>query len=437
MKTAKTNNAGLNRVVTLPFLVLYGLGTILGAGIYILISKIAFHANIYTPLSFLVAGIVVAFTAFVYAELSSRFPKSAGEAAYVSQAFNIPFVTLVIGLLIAATGIVSSATIVSGFTGYLNIFFDIEPVIAETLLVIILGFIAFWGISESIKIASLMTVIEIIGLLIVIFVSIDDVNFNVVQPKNIDLANIDLTTIDLDLTMWSGIFAGAFLAFYAFIGFEDMVNIAEEVVEPKKNMPKGIIIVLLVSMIFYMMVAVVAVFGMPMDKLLVSTAPFSDIVSTNSNVPIWVITLISLFAVVNGALIQIIMASRLFYGMSKHKVLPAFLSDIHPTTRVPHKATALVAASILLLTLLFELESLAKLTSYIVVIVFIIMNVTLIVVKLKEKLIHKTLNPETLKPEISNRAPPILERHSGFTVPLAIPVIGLFVLVGFLMTQFL
>jgi len=421
LKAANTNNARLNRVVTLPFLVLYGLGTILGAGIYILISKIAFHANIYTPLSFLVAGIVVAFTAFVYAELSSRFPKSAGEAAYVSRAFKIPLVTLVIGLLIAATGIVSSATIVSGFTGYLNVFFDVDPIIAETLLIIIMGFIAFWGISESVKIASLMTVIEIIGLLIVIFVSIDDVSFNLVQQKN-----IDLTTIDLDLTMWSGIFAGAFLAFYAFIGFEDMVNIAEEVIEPKKNMPKGIIIVLVVSILFYMMVAVVAVFGMPMDKLLASTAPFSDIVSTNSNVPIWLITLISLFAVVNGALIQIIMASRLFYGMSKHKVLPKFLSDIHPTTRVPHKATILVAASILLLTLLFELESLAKLTSYIVVVIFIIMNVTLIVVKLKEKSFSKTLNPE-----ISNR-----EKHSGFTVPLAIPVIGLLVLVGFLMTQF-
>lgn len=417
MKAAITNDTGLKRVVSLPFLVLYGLGTILGAGIYILISKIAFHANIYTPLSFLVAGVVVAFTAFVYAELSSRFPKSAGEAAYVSQAFNIPFITLVIGLLIAATGIVSSATIVSGFTGYLNVFFDIDPVIAETMLVIILGFIAFWGISESVKIASLMTIIEIIGLLLVIIVSIDDVSFDLVKQSN-----VELTTIDLDLTMWAGIFAGAFLAFYAFIGFEDMVNIAEEVIEPEKNMPKGIIIVLLVSIIFYIMVAVVAVFGMPMDVLLDSSAPFSDIVSTNSNVPIWIITLISLFAVVNGALIQIIMASRLFYGMSKHKVLPEFLSDIHPTTRVPHKATVLVAASILLLTLLFELESLAKLTSYIVVVVFIIMNVTLIVVKVKEKSILERSNKE---------------KHSGFTVPLGIPVLGLVILVGFLMTQFL
>ena len=407
-----TQDKGLRRVVKLPFLVLYGLGTILGAGIYILISKVAFHANIYTPLSFLVAGVVVAFTAFVYAELSGRFPKSAGEAAYVSQAFNTPAITLVIGLLIAATGIVSSATIVSGFTGYLNIFFHISPVISETLLIIVLGFIAFWGISESVKIASLMTVIEIIGLILVIFVSVDDISFDIVQQANIDLS----------LSMWSGIFAGAFLAFYAFIGFEDMVNIAEEVIEPKKNMPKGIIIVLILSTIFYMLVAVVAVFAMPMDKLLISTAPFSDIVRINSNVPVWVITLISLFAVVNGALIQIIMASRLLYGMSKHKVLPAFLSDIHSVTRVPHKSTVLVAASILVLTLLFDLESLAKSTSYIVVVIFIIMNVTLIVIKQKETSRYKYLNQE---------------KYQGFTVPLAVPVIGLLILAAFLMTQFL
>jgi len=400
-------NNELKRVVRLPYLVLYGLGTILGAGIYILISKVAFHANIYTPLSFLVAGVVVAFTAFVYAELSGRFPKSAGEAAYVSQAFNTPVITLVIGLLIAATGIVSSATIVSGFTGYLNVFFSIPSALSETLLVISLGFIAFWGISESVKIASVMTIIEIIGLLLVIFVSLDDLSFAAIQQVDVDLS----------LSVWSGIFVGAFLAFYAFIGFEDMVNIAEEVVEPEKNMPKGIIIVLLVSTIFYMLVAVVAVFGMPMDKLIVSTAPFSDIVSTNSNVPVWLITIISLFAVVNGALIQIIMASRLLYGMSKHNVLPKFLSSIHPVTRVPHKATFVVALSILILTLLFELESLAKLTSYIVVVIFITMNVTLIVIK---------------KKEAANQ-----EKYQGFTIPMFVPITGLLLLVGFLMTQFL
>jgi len=400
-------NNELKRVVRLPYLVLYGLGTILGAGIFILIGRVAFHAGVFTPISFLVAGIIVAFTAFTYAELSGRFPKSAGEAIYVSHAFSSPIVTLTIGLLVVATGIVSSATIVSGFTGYLNIFFNLPSALSEILLVIALGFIAFWGISESIKIASLMTIIEIIGLLLVIFVSLDDLSFSVVQQVDVDLS----------LSVWSGIFVGAFLAFYAFIGFEDMVNIAEEVVEPEKNMPLGIIIVLLVSTFFYMLVAVVAVFGMPMDKLIVSTAPFSDIVSTNSNVPVWLITIISLFAVVNGALIQIIMASRLLYGMSKHKILPKFLSSVHYATRVPHKATFVVASSILILTLLFELESLAKLTSYIVVVIFITMNVTLIVIK---------------KKEASSQ-----NRYQGFTIPLAVPITGLLLLVGFLMTQLL
>ncbi len=398
---------GLRRVVKLPFLVLYGLGTILGAGIYILISKVAFHASIYTPLSFLIAAFVVAFTAFVYAELAGRFPKSAGEAAYVSQAFHKPAISLIIGSLVVITGIVSSATIVSGFTGYLNVFFSMTPMLVEALLVIVLGFIAFWGISESIKIASLMTVIEVIGLLIIIIVSIDDLSFEFIQQTNTDLS----------LTLWVGIFTGAFLAFYAFIGFEDMVNIAEEVVEPEKNMPKGIIIVLLVSTFFYMLVAIVAVFAMPMDVLLASTAPFSDIVKTNSNIPVWVITLISLFAVVNGALIQIIMSSRLLYGMSRQKILPAFLSEIHPVTRVPHKATVIVALTILLLTLLFDLESLAKMTSYIVIIIFITMSLTLIVIKRKA---------------IANN-----ESYQGFSVPMIVPVSGLITSVGFLVVQFL
>jgi len=402
-----THQHTLRRVVKLPYLVLYGLGTILGAGIYILISKVAFHANIYTPLSFLVAGLVVAFTAFVYAELSGRFPKSAGEATYVANAYGKPGITFIIGMLIAATGIVSSATIISGFTGYFNEFFEVNPDFAEAVLIIILAFIAFWGISESVKIASVMTVIEVIGLLLVIAVSLDDISFDIVKQ----------TELDLNLSVWAGIFTGAFLAFYAFIGFEDMVNIAEEVVEPEKNMPKGIIIVLIVSTVFYMLVAFVAVFAMPLDKLLGSTAPFSDIVRTNSNVPVSIITSISLFAVVNGALIQIIMASRLLYGMSRHKVLPKFLNSIHPVTRVPHKATFVVAACILILTLTFELESLANLTSYIVVIMFITMNLTLITIKRRE----------------ASQS----EKYQGFTIPMAVPVTGLIVLFGFLLSQLL
>lgn len=412
MNLSQTEPNKLRRVVKLPYLVLYGLGTILGAGIYILISKVALQANIFTPLSFLIAGIIVAFTAFTYAELAGRYPKSAGEAAFVSHAFHKPFISFTIGLLIAATGIVSSATIVSGFAGYLNILVEVDSTIAETLLVITLGLIAFWGISESVKIASLMTLIEIVGLLLVIFVSLDNLSLEITTS----------TDLNMNLTIWTGIFAGAFLAFYAFIGFEDMVNIAEEVIEPEKNMPKGIIIVLIVSTVFYMLVALVAVFAMPMDKLLASTAPFSDIVEANSTIPVSVITLISLFAVVNGALIQIIMSSRLLYGMSRQGVLPAFLATVHSVTRVPHKATALVSALILLLTLFFELESLAKLTSYIVIVIFITMNISLLVIKRKEA--------DRIKSGSS-------EIYKGFTVPAIIPITGLLLLVGFLLSQFL
>ncbi len=417
MNTSQTDptNPGTNklrRVVKLPYLVLYGLGTILGAGIYVLISKVALQANIYTPLSFLVAGVIVAFTAFSYAELAGRYPKSAGESAFASHAFNKRFISLAVGLLITATGIVSSATIASGFAGYLNILIEVQPAIAETLLISVLGLIALWGISESVKIASLMTLVEVIGLLLVIIVSLDNLSFEITSSANSDTLASILT----------GILAGAFLAFYAFIGFEDMVNIAEEVVEPKKNMPKGIIIVLIISTVIYMLVAVVAVFAMPMEKLLASRAPFSDIVETNSHVPVLVITVISLFAVVNGALIQIIMSSRLLYGMSRQGMLPAFLGAVHSVTRVPHKATMLVAVLILLLTLLFEIESLARLTSYIVIIIFITMNIALLVIKQTEARLVRTGQAE---------------KYQGFTVPLIVPVTGLFLLLVFLLAQFL
>jgi len=196
-----------------------------------------------------------------------------------------------------------------------------------------------------------------------------------------------------------------------------MVNIAEEVIEPEKNMPKGIIIVLIVSTLFYMLIALIAVFAVPMDVLLVSKAPFTDMVKINSDIPVWVITSISLFAVVNGALIQIIMSSRLLYGMSRQEILPEFFSAIHPVTRVPHKSTLFVTLSILLLTLVFDLEVLAKMTSYIVIFIFITMSLTLIIVKRKA---------------VANN-----EDYQSFSVPMIVPIFGFVISIGFLMMQFL
>lgn len=351
----------LKRSVTLPFLICYGLGTILGAGVYVLIGKVAGLAGEQAPLSFLVASIVAAFTAFSYSKLSALFPKSAGEAVYVQEAFGKLWLSRLIGWLIIMTGTVSAATIAKGFVGYLNIFIDLPGVIATPLLIILLGFIAFWGIQESLAIAAVITLVEVLGLLFVLFVSVP---FIEAKPPVLPSLTFDNSI---------GIALGAFLAFYAYIGFEDMVNIAEEVKSPQKNLPIAIGASLIISTLLYVAIAYAAIASMPIEELSKSAAPLATIVEKRGFSPN-LIGIISLFAVINGALVQIIMASRVAYGMASQGMMHPSLARVHPKRRTPVVSTIVVTGIVLLFALVFPLVFLAKLTSMIILIVFTIVN---------------------------------------------------------------
>jgi APA family basic amino acid/polyamine antiporter len=229
----------LKRSISLPLLSFYGIGTILGAGIYVLIGKVAGYAGLYTPWSFLVASILAGLSAFSYAELAARFPKSAGEAVYIQESFHRPPLSLLIGLMIVSVGTISSATLTHGLLGYLAHFVEWPDALVIVLAVAVLGGIVIWGIGESVLIASLMTVFEILGLVIIIWVAREGFTQLPAQMPHMLPAPASMA--------WSGILLGAFVAFYAFIGFEDMVNVAEEVIQPQKNLPRGIIIALLVT----------------------------------------------------------------------------------------------------------------------------------------------------------------------------------------------
>ncbi|MCK5190834.1 MAG: amino acid permease, partial [Methylococcales bacterium] len=321
----------LTRVITLPLLVFYGVGTILGAGIYSLTGKIAGLSGIYTPVSFLLSALIAVFVAFSYAELSSRYPKSAGEAVYVNQAFAKAWLTALVGWGIVFTGIVSAAVMAHGFHGYLNELTDISLTVSIICYVLFISVIAILGISLSVNIAALITVIEISGIALIIYVCQESL--------------LSLTTRwhefipPFSWDIWQPIIFGAFIAFYAFIGFEDMVNIAEEVIEPEKNLPTGIIIALFLTTIIYVLISFAAVLSLPIDKLANHTAPFALIIKENSQVPVSVISLISLIAILNGALIQIVMGSRVLFGMAEQGVAPACFKTIHPETRTPIVAT--------------------------------------------------------------------------------------------------
>lgn len=369
------NKVTLKRDISLYLLIFYGLGNILGAGIYVLVGKIAGISGIYTPISFIVACIVVLFTALSYSELSARFPYSAGEALYAKHAFNSKYISIFIGIIIALSGILSSATIIHGFNGYISNFFDLPTTLTAILLLIALTVIAILGIGKSVKFATILTLVEIFGLLIIVFIGVENIEF-----KNVEIKEF---IPPFEISIWYTISLGAFLAFYAFIGFEDMVNVAEEVKEPEKNMPKAIIITLIVSTTLYMLVATISVLAITPEILSKSDAPLADVYRTLTNKEPVILSIIGMFAVINGALIQIIMVSRLLYGMGMNKWIPSIFTKVNEKTRTPIFATVFASVVILIFTLWLPIVTLASLTSFFIFIVFTLMNLALIKIKLK------------------------------------------------------
>ncbi len=371
-----TEPVTLKRSLSLWLITFYGVGTILGAGIYVLIGKVAAAAGLYAPMAFLVAAVLAGLSAFSYAELSARFPKSAGEALYVQEGLGLRGLSILVGGLIILTGIVSAATIANGFVGYLHVFVAVPDWLAIALVVLGLGALAAWGISESVIAATVITLLEIGGLLFILFIAGDSLGQ---LPERLP----ELLP-PLDAGIWQGILLGAALAFYAFIGFEDMVNVAEEVKDPQRNLPRAILLALGISTLLYLLVALTAVLAMPPQELAASRAPRAAIYTHSTGESAMIISLISLFAVVNGALIQIIMSSRVLYGMSRTGWLHAALGVVHPFTRTPLLATALVTLVVLALALWLPLETLARITSFIVLVVFSLINLSLLRIKRRD-----------------------------------------------------
>jgi amino acid transporter len=369
----------LKRVVSLPMVTLYGLGTIIGAGIFVLIGEVAGIAGIYTPLAFLLASIIAGFTAFSYAELSSRFPKSAGEVVYLEETFHRHWLSTGTGIAVIAIGTISAATITNGSVGYIQIFFDLPAWLIIILLVTALALLAGWGISESVGVAAFTTAISIFGLIVIIAINVESLN---TLPERL------VEMVPTDIEIWSLIVFGAFVAFYAFIGFEDMINLAEEVKEPQRNMPRAIILALLISTVLYVLISLTAVLALPIKTLASSNAPLTALIGEDHQAVRTMIGIISIFAIADGILIQIIKTARILYGMSSQKLIPPLFSSIHPRSRTPQFATFTVAATILILALTFPLLALAQFTSFITLVVFAAINFALWRLKLR---------PDTLK----------------------------------------
>ncbi|MHA1166128.1 MAG: APC family permease [Alphaproteobacteria bacterium] len=363
----------LKRELTLPLVTLYGLGVTVGAGIYVLIGAAAAKAGIYAPVSFLLAACVVAFTGLSYSELGTRFPVSAGEAAYVRKGFNSQALSLLVGVLVAVSGVVSSAAISIGASEYLRHFISLPPDVMTAFIILLLGLAVAWGILESVMVAALLTLIEIGGLVLVIYRGF------ALKPEL--MSELDRLVPPFEVGAWTGILSASLLAFFAFIGFEDIANVAEEVKQPRKTLPKAIILTLLITTLIYFAVVSVVVLVVPMNTLSVSTAPLALIFEQAGSRAGNLFIVIAVVATVNGVLIQMIMASRVLYGLASQGSLPGVLAYINPVTRTPLVATALVVAIILVLALALPITELAETTSRIVLCVFMLVNLALLRLK--------------------------------------------------------
>jgi amino acid transporter len=351
-------------------LIFYGLGTIIGAGVYVLIGEVASRAGNGLAIAFLTAGIIAAFTACSYAELSARYPQSAGAALYIYKATNNSLVFQIVGWAIVFTGLVSAATISRGFVGYFQVFFYVPDPVVICTLIFLMTLIAAWGIRESASLIVVITLLEIGGIIFVIGTGIGEPA--VLRPGEY------LWEPVIEQPM--AILIGTFLAFYAFIGFEDMVNIAEEARNPVRDMPIAIIISMILATLLYIAVAVTSIRQIGPEALAASRAPLAELVSRSGYSPA-LISFISMIAVVNGALVQIIMASRVLYGMGTRKLVWIRFAEINQQTQTPVIATVFASAMVLILALLFPIGILAQITSTVMLCLFTVVNISLIVIK--------------------------------------------------------
>lgn len=361
----------LKKQIKLIPLVLYGVGTILGAGIYVIISEVASASGSQFPLSFVIASFVAVFAGLSYAELSSRFPKSAGEVVYVNEAFHNSYLNTLVGYAVALTGTVTAATLLKGFHGYLEVFVTIPSWMSVSVMAFVLGAIAIKGIKESVIVISFITLIEIFGLMLVIYFGSSHVDK---LPNLVE----EWKTIGLSAPL----FTGAFIAFFSYVGFEDMVNAAEEVVDAPKNMPRAIILAIIISTIIYFLVTVVCALALPLDVLKSSTSPLVLVVNQNSSLSPKIMGTIALVSIVNGALVQIIMVSRMLYGMGQIGVAPKVFSKVSSITNTPIVSTVMTLSIVWLLAISFPVGNLAKATSLIIISVFSFICFSLIKIKL-------------------------------------------------------
>ena len=396
---------GLKRAITPKLLLLFIVGDILGGGIYALVGEVGAETGGAIWAAFFVALVMAVFTAGSYAELVSKYPHAGGAALYVNRAYKNRLFSFLVAFAVMASGVTSAAALASAFGGdYLSVFIDVDTVVAGLCLLAVIAAVNLRGIAESVKLNVGFTLIEVGGLLLIVLIAAVAVG-----DGSADVGNA--FEFKEGSSIFAATLAGAALAFYALIGFEDSVNVAEEAEEPTKNYPKVLFGGLLIAGAVYMLVTIGAASVVPVGDLANSDGPLLEVVKQGPlGIDTKLFSAIGLLALSNGALINLIMASRLLYGMSRENVLPKPFGAVLPERRTPWFAIIFVTLLAAVLVITGNLEKLADTTVALLVIVFAIVNVTVLWLRREEV------------------------EHNHFRVPWPLPVIGVAISIA-LLTQ--
>ena len=359
----------LSRHIGLFHLTMYGVGLILGAGIYVLIGEAAGFAGNALWISFILGAVVAAFAGLSYSELTALFPRAAAEYVFVKEGFRSDFIGFMVGWLTILTSIIVAATVALGFGGYMEELTNIPILISALAILGILSFVNFIGIKESAWANTIFAIITISGLGIIIVIG-----FSFPIETEIDYFENPLG--------YSGIILAFVLVFFAFIGFEDMANVAEEVKRPQKTIPRGIMLSVLITTIIYILVSLASIRIVGWEQLAESSAPLAFVAEQRlGNQGHFVLSIIALFATASTILITLVAGARIFYGMARDGSLPSKLALIHHKTKTPWIAVILIFVTTIGFSFIGDIVIIANIVVFAVVVTFAMINLSVILLR--------------------------------------------------------
>lgn len=418
---AVAGQPGLKRAIGTPLLFAFIVGDTLGAGIYTLVGTMATDVGGVIWLPLLIALVIALLTAGTYAELITKYPHAGGAARYVDRAFGIPFLSFLVGFLMMASGITTAAALANAFAGdYFSALFDVPAIPVAIAFIGLLTLINLRGVRESLGANLVASVIEVTGLVIVIVVAAMVFGSGGGEPARIFEFAPDVPPLQ-------GAFAASIVAFFSFLGFEAAANMAEEVKNPSKAYPRALFGAIITAAVVYLLIALGAVIVVPPAELAESTGPLLDVVTASGvAIPPWLFSTIALVAIANGALLFMVMASRVGYGLAESGLLPRAFGRVLPRRRTPWVSIVVVAVATMCLTVVGDIGTLAETTVLLLLLVFLSANVSVLVLK-KDKVDHKHFSVPRVVPVLAIIASVILLTQQTGPVWLAT---GAYVVVG-------